>query len=80
MKNLEVGTKVDFYEVVENEGRFELVKKSEILSDVSATEKAVTRYYAKRGRTVQVENVEKVVEKYKIDNEKFFAVAVKVEN
>ena len=72
--------KVDFYEVEENRGKFELVKKSEILSDVSATEKAVARYYAKAGRTVKVEKVEKVVEKYKIDNDKFFAAAVKVEN
>lgn len=70
--------KVDFYEVAENDGKFELVKKSEILSDVSATEKAVARYYAKHCRTVKVEKVEKVVEKYVIDNDKFFSAAVKV--
>lgn len=71
--------KVDFYEVDEVDGKVELVKKSEVLSGVRANEKSVEKYFAKAGRVVRVESVEKIVEKYNISNEKFFEIAEKVE-
>ena len=71
--------KVDFYEVDEVNGKVDLVKKSEVLSGVRANEKAVAKYFAKAGRVVCVESVEKLEEKYNISDEKFFEIAEKVE-
>ena len=71
--------RVDFYEVLEDGDKMNLVKKSEIVSGVAANEKAVAKYFAKIGRVARVESVEKIVEKYNIPDEKFFEIAEKVE-
>lgn len=71
--------KVDFYEILEDGDKRNLVKKSEIVSGVAANEKAVAKYFAKIGRVARVESVEKIVEKYNIPDEKFFEIAEKVE-
>ena len=73
-----VKAKVDFYEVVEDGDKMNVVKKSEILSGVAANEKAVIKYFAKLGRTVRVVGVEKIVEKYSISDDDFFKIATPV--
>lgn len=71
--------KVEFYEVVEDGDKMNLVKKSEIVSGVAANKKAVAKYFARLDRAVHVVGVEKIVEKYNISDEKFFEIAEKVE-